>query len=488
MTSCSSLHRTGLRMPHWDGPTTRSFRRQKVQRASRALIQCKAYQNPVFLGGFFPDEVPVVTALLSGLVEDLPVQPVYITSSMRDQTLHRLVEGAEDQMDVHHSQERGIGVNAVEAEAPGTDLVHQLGRFALFVGEAKHAACLFNDALLDHGLDPALVAGDQPDHWDMALSRVVSSVRTAHAKYFNLLEPLKVLEQERVPNTAQLVMNLVTDQGEVPTITGELRMDSSHVVVIDGLCSEEERGEILSWLTSPNHNHLGPPPEDKWAVACVDRDGDEAVWGLNKHVLEALKASPPRALMAIQSRLQLLYPEWTICYMPAHAMAPGDSDPEEGGLSAFVGNAVMPGDPCHWHLDADPFDLAPDCPWVQHYGYYRNREPGKPLFVSMLIYLNEEWPEDYDAETLVLDPASQTGVFVRPKPGRVLLMDQDLPHRISAPSAAAARPRYSLVWKLIFVPDRGRAPCNLGLSRPEWGPATRFGSSADVKALGTVQT
>tara|TARA_B100000767_G_scaffold248471_1_gene249396 strand:- start:278 stop:430 length:153 start_codon:yes stop_codon:yes gene_type:complete len=31
-------------------------------------------------------------------------------------------------------------------------------------------------------------------------------------------------------------------------------------------------------------------------------------------------------------------------------------------------------------------------------------------------------------------------------------MHQDVLHRVSTPSMLARRPRYSLVWKLIFVP------------------------------------
>ena len=31
-------------------------------------------------------------------------------------------------------------------------------------------------------------------------------------------------------------------------------------------------------------------------------------------------------------------------------------------------------------------------------------------------------------------------------------MDQDVVHRLSTPSLKAGRPRYSLVWKLVFVP------------------------------------
>ena len=51
-------------------------------------------------------------------------------------------------------------------------------------------------------------------------------------------------------------------------------------------------------------------------------------------------------------------------------------------------------------------------------------QPGKPLFVSALVYLNSSWPMEHDAETLAVDIDTDTGVFVRPQPGRVVLMDQ----------------------------------------------------------------
>ncbi len=53
-----------------------------------------------------------------------------------------------------------------------------------------------------------------------------------------------------------------------------------------------------------------------------------------------------------------------------------------------------------------------------------NLQPGKPLFVSVLVYLNASWPMEHDAETLAVDIDTDTGVFVRPKPGRIVLMDQ----------------------------------------------------------------
>ena len=48
-------------------------------------------------------------------------------------------------------------------------------------------------------------------------------------------------------------------------------------------------------------------------------------------------------------------------------------------------------------------------------------------------------------------------------------------HRVSTPSLLARRPRYSLVWKLLFVP---RAPSHAPetICRPEWGPPAVIGA------------
>ncbi len=57
------------------------------------------------------------------------------------------------------------------------------------------------------------------------------------------------------------------------------------------------------------------------------------------------------------------------------------------------------------------------------------QEPGKPLFFSLLLYLDAAWPRDHDAETLFLDTPSDAGILVRPRPRRAVLLDQDLLHR-----------------------------------------------------------
>ncbi|GFR50258.1 hypothetical protein Agub_g12444 [Astrephomene gubernaculifera] len=326
---------------------------------------------------------------------------------------------------------------------------------------------------------------------------------------------LSVLREVRV------VLNAALDAGEVPSIHGHYRPDSGHLVVLDGLLSGAERSQLLAWLTAPAHCHQGPPPENKWEVACVDREGDKATWGLQPAMLAALRDDPPPPVVALQTRLAALYPEYDICHMPAAQISSDAPEPgAEGGaegdegtpLSSFVGNAVMAGDPCAWHVDADPTTVPPHSPWVHNFGYYHNRELGRPLFVSVLLYLNDSWSEDFHSETLFLDPETQLGLFVRPAPGRVVLFDQDVPHRISPPSSLAPGPRYSLVWKLVMVP-RGEAAAGVGeqagdgkqqgrgaegagkgacgggcgaegegvgyqsICRPEWGEPVRIGSA-----------
>ena len=71
--------------------------------------------------------------------------------------------------------------------------------------------------------------------------------------------------------------------------------------------------------------------------------------------------------------MQALYPEWTICVMPSAALEEEEAADEGELLCPFVGNAVMYGDPCCWHKDADPRDVSPNTPWAQQYGIYTNR-------------------------------------------------------------------------------------------------------------------
>ena len=76
-----------------------------------------------------------------------------------------------------------------------------------------------------------------------------------------------------------------------------------------------------------------------------------------------------------------------------------------------------------------------------HHPLLRASQPGKPLFVSALVYLNGSWPMEHDAETLAVDIDTDTGVFVRPRPGRVVLMDQVSHSPLCPPGRPLLSPR-----------------------------------------------
>ena len=97
---------------------------------------------------------------------------------------------------------------------------------------------------------------------------------------------------------------------------------------------------------------------------------------------------------------------------------------------------------------------------------------GKPRFVSCLVYLNDEWNgEEWGAPTRFLDPPTNESIDILPKPGRVVIMDQDISHTVVAPNVEAGkRPRYSLVWKLILHPREDGQDMSLCCGRGSMWP------------------
>ena len=59
---------------------------------------------------------------------------------------------------------------------------------------------------------------------------------------------------------------------------------------------------------------------------------------------------------------------------------------------------------------------------------------------------------------------------------------QDVLHRVSTPSQLAGRrPRYSLVWKLVFMPKTADQQCCI--AKPSWGAPTAIGSAAKIQSI-----
>eukprot|EP00808_Paulinella_micropora_P015331 g59744.t1 len=281
-------------------------------------------------------------------------------------------------------------------------------------------------------------------------------------------------------------LNVRLDRTEIECEDGRTDTRSCNLLVFDEFFQEHHRAELLNHLTEEGWDHNKGPPQSKWERSTADGPGLPTSWGLKETVLSSLLEGQLPALQEINARLTALYPEYQIYHQPSNKYFT-TAQRTDSAYSAypFVGNAPVYGEDFRWHVDADPSSFPP-CPWIFQYGSYVNHEPGKPLFVSMLIYLCKVWPRHFGGETLFLDDDTDTGILVRPKPFRMVLMDQDLLHRISAPSRFARQPRYTLVWKLLFFPkaypDR---PCSI--AKPHWR-LTSFGSMAGSMEDGNVDS
>ncbi|GBG00480.1 hypothetical protein Rsub_13237 [Raphidocelis subcapitata] len=459
-------------------------------------LPAAAASSVVLLSGFSADEVQLLREHVDEILWPPPVQLLRADARLLGTPVGELQQPAAAARASSGSGGDGSGDGDDEAAWMHGRIVYFLG------GPAAQQAARLNSAMVEGlGLAPAIVAAAQEGHAALPLGDALARVREAHARHWELVRPVATRLADGsapppLPEPPVVAMNVSIDRGVVPTSRGGLRVDESSAVVIDGLLTEDERAQLLAWLTAPAHPPAQPPPADKWERACVDRAGDAATWGLRDAALRELREAPVAAAVALQARLAALYPEFVVAHMPAEALL---EDDDGQPLSTHVANAVTYGDPCAWHVDADPSHLPPGAPYIEHAGYHYNREPGRPLFVTVLAYLNEEWPEEWHAETLFADPETGTGVFVQPRPGRVVIMDQDMPHRISSPARDAEGPRYSLVWKLLLWPRQrgGGAPAALdggggcdeggaaagepavsGIARPEWGPPQRIGSAA----------
>ena len=314
------------------------------------------------------------------------------------------------------------------------------------------------------------------------------------------------------PSDVKVAMNITLDASFVPATANALDLSSmpgaprgcrasvSRVVALDSLIDDEALRSI-KFCYGTFDAHYG----SYWERRTADDDVAKPTWGLRQFNMDLLvnvitrgeDPDNPNPFKEFHSRLQALYPDWIICHMPAESLvAPeeetvedDDEHTEKYKCESFVANAAVFGDEYRWHVDADPSSFPDGCEWVKTYGDYVNGEPGKPLFVSAIIYANETWQEgEWGAETHFTDKDSGIGAMVAPRPGRVVLMDQDVTHRVSPPTRAAGeRARYSLVYKLVFFPrECGNATAELwarGIARPEWGVPSPIGSAARLAAI-----
>ena len=277
-----------------------------------------------------------------------------------------------------------------------------------------------------------------------------------------------------------VAMNVRLDGCIVPSsmsATVPARVSYSHVVVLDNFLDDNVRLPLLDYLSDIQSGKDGDVfrlREEIWDRKTSDRAGSGPTWGVTDDCLESLRSHP--SLIEIQSRLSRLYPEYDIAFLPSDDI---QDQAQPSNCSNILVNAAVEGDQYEYHVDADPTSFPSSSPWVKTFGDYFNGEPGKPLLVSFVAYLNSSWGINDGGDTLVLDLDSDTGVFIRPKAGRIVLMHQDILHRLSSPSTwACGRPRFSIVLKLVFIPKDELTACSI--SRKEFGRVVSFGSASKI--------
>ena len=315
------------------------------------------------------------------------------------------------------------------------------------------------------------------------------------------------LNAEFVPASAN-----VRDLSSLPGAPTGCRAAVARVVALDGLIDKT----ALDWI----REHLGvdiederrhggaKPRESLWERKTADDDLAEPTYGLRKESMDRLVRTmthregvePTTRLDEFHARLQALYPDWIVCHMPADALRADDErrrraseKPDDTrrlrrgectvSMRRVRGQRGGPRRRVQMARGRGPELVSGFVRVGGTYGDYVNGEPGKPLFVSAVVYANSVWDEDeWGGETHFVDVGSGVGATVRPRPGRVVLMDQDVTHRVSPPTRAAnGRARYSLVYKLVFFPRTGGSGrrtlrCGSGASRgPSGGRRRRSG-------------
>ena len=70
------------------------------------------------------------------------------------------------------------------------------------------------------------------------------------------------------------------------------------------------------------------------------------------------------------------------------------------------------------------------CRWTDAFGDYVNGEPGQPLLASLLLYLDDQWPRDWGAETLFLDDEVSKACLLQCQQ-KCALIQGDIPGRPS---------------------------------------------------------
>lgn len=285
------------------------------------------------------------------------------------------------------------------------------------------------------------------------------------------------------PAAVNVALNVRLDGRLVPGAPP--RVDRTHVVALDGVVDDSLRASLLASLLGPDAHETDPtPPDTLWERATADAVGAAASWGLRDGPLAALMHAPHASPAGVLGgRLASLFPSCDVLLLPSRDMG-GESDGSV--FSPLLANAPVHGDTFSWHTDADPSSTPASTPWAAAYGRYVNGDAGRPRLVTLVVHLCSEWSADWQGETLFRDATAGVGAIVAPAPGRIVLFDGDVMHRLVSPCPTAGRPRYSLAWRLALAPrSPGAAPPSPAALATALGagPPGDLGSAAALGAL-----
>lgn len=323
-------------------------------------------------------------------------------------------------------------------------------------------------------------------------TRYLSAIVTQHVQEYEMAVPIQTLDTDNKQKISEETSSMVPskhvelDGGYISYPTSSTTTpywDSSSLLVFDNLVGQDLRKRLLDVVIGEDSDHYdarnGPNPV-RWVRGGLldvpddfddpplfepDQNGNTAIetntdtdtdtdndegggWGLTDEGLQEICFGHHNAVVEMECILSNLFPDFVVSRLPETVLG--------CSVTPMTANAPTAGDMFGYHIDADP-NITPSSPWTDVYGRYPNRAVGKPRFVSCLVYLNDEWDGDkWGAPTRFVDVPTDDDLMtydVTARPGRVVIMDQDVGHTVVAPTAAAGkRPRYSLVWKLILHP------------------------------------
>ena len=321
------------------------------------------------------------------------------------------------------------------------------------------------DALVGQEFEQPILISIQPsfDKSSNSISQLLENIVESEVDVYGLRCPMVDKADSEETKGIVPVQKIEIDGAMVnDPYTKEEYFDTSNIVVFDDFISNDLRERLLDVVNNRGPNYtwndtLGPDP-NRWIRGGLsdipDEEEEQECWGLSDEAINDLCFQHHDAIAEVEQILCNIFADrFDVARLPEAVLGPY--------VSPLTANAPTHNDSFSYHIDADP-NQSPPSPWTDIFGRYINRARGKPRFVSCLLYLNDEWEDEFGAPTQFYDPGTDDVYQVFPKPGRCIMMDQDVTHTVVAPSKAAGlRPRYSLVWKLILHPKQNKQDMSL---------------------------